>query len=102
VACWQLTTWKYYTLNCLNARCVSAAARTASKTGKGKKGSKGAGSKNSSNDKSGQSPKPHTGLGALQKALFDWMDPKVKKNGKKLLGSNAVTWRFVVSCDTHM
>jgi hypothetical protein len=24
------------------------------------------------------------------------MDPKVKKNGKKLLGSNAVIWRFMV------
>lgn len=32
----------------------------------------------------------------MHKALFGWMDPKIKKNGKKLLGSNAVTWRFMV------
>jgi hypothetical protein len=32
------------------------------------------------------------------KALFGWLDPKFKRNGKKLLTSNIVLWRFMVSC----
>jgi hypothetical protein len=32
------------------------------------------------------------------KALFGWLDPKFKRNGKKLLASNKVLWRFMVSC----
>ncbi|WIA14495.1 hypothetical protein OEZ85_003017 [Tetradesmus obliquus] len=30
------------------------------------------------------------------KALFGWLDPKFKRNGKKLLASNNVLWRFMV------
>jgi hypothetical protein len=30
------------------------------------------------------------------KALFGWLDPKFKRNGKKLLASNSVLWRFMV------
>jgi hypothetical protein len=31
------------------------------------------------------------------KALFGWLDPKFKRNGKKLLASNKVLWRLMVS-----
>jgi hypothetical protein len=31
------------------------------------------------------------------KALFGWLDPKFKRNGKKLLSSNSVLWKFMVS-----
>lgn len=33
---------------------------------------------------------------AVYKTLFGWMDPKVKINGKKLVGTSAVIWRFMV------
>jgi hypothetical protein len=33
---------------------------------------------------------------SVYKALFGWLDPKFKRNGKKLLTSNSVLWRFMV------
>jgi hypothetical protein len=30
-------------------------------------------------------------------ALFGWLYPKFKRNGKKLLSSNSVLWKFMVS-----
>jgi hypothetical protein len=31
------------------------------------------------------------------KVLFGWLDPKFKRNGKKLLASSSVLWKFMVS-----
>lgn len=33
---------------------------------------------------------------SLHKLLFGWLDPKFKRNGKKLLSSSSVLWRFMV------
>ncbi|WIA34679.1 hypothetical protein OEZ86_012993 [Tetradesmus obliquus] len=72
------------------------AATSGSKTGKGEKLSSGKGSSSSSKERSSDPEQRGTRLDAVHKALFGWMDPKIKKNGKKLLGSNAVTWRFML------
>jgi hypothetical protein len=82
--------------------------------GKGKRGTSAAGEGRSSSKskskpgttKSASASKkpPVSKFAALRhsayKALFGWLDPKFKRNGKKLLASSSIVWKFMVSCSS--
>ena len=38
----------------------------------------------------------------VYKKLFAWLDPKFKRNGKKLIPDSNVVWKFMVSCYIEM